>query len=159
MIQWIGHEGCEVALDTRYDPALISTWYGQASCELIDRYFRWSDTNAAAALAAEQQLVHIVDLRFTTLPAPAACKRLIEHARDDLGAEVTLSSVVVLGDPALRWVVSAAHRMSNGRGLEVVNSIDAAIELALRRMWDARIPPPCGLAPGRYEAPTLELTG
>lgn len=160
MIQWIRHEGCEVALDRRYDPALISTWCGRPSCELIDRYFRWSDANAAATMAAEQQLVHIVDLTNTKLPVAAARKRAIEHARHDLAAQITLGTVVVLADPGLRWLVSAMHRMSTGgrattKSLDLVDSIDAAIEIALHRMWDARIPPPFGLDPGRYRPPTL----
>lgn len=159
MIQWIRHERCELALDTRYDPAVISTWYGRPSCGLVDRFFSWSDANAAAALAAEQQLVHIVDLRSTELPRATVCKRAIEHARDDLGAEVTLSTIVVVDDPGLRWLVSAMARMNqprHGASLSFVESIDEAIAIALERMWDARIPPPLGLVPGRYQPPVSQ---
>lgn len=159
MIQWLNEEQGGVALDLRHDPALISTWYGQPSCALIDRYFAWSDATAAAALAAEQQFVHIVDLRQVEPPSANVRRRALEHMRTNLAAEIQLASIVVLDSPLLASLIRVAHRAPLGREskLMLVDTLDEAIERGLAELRDARIPPPMGLAPGRYRTPMLEL--
>lgn len=157
MLQWIQDGECGVALDTRHDPALISTWHGQPTCALMDRYFAWSDAMAAAALAAEQQLIHIVDLRWTRLPPAAVRKRIMEHMRCNVASELQLATVAVVDNSALASLVRAAVWL-NGRRAELLifDSIDEAIERSLQRLRAARIPPPLGLEPGRYQPPLLE---
>jgi hypothetical protein len=160
MIQWLHDEQCSVALDTRHQPALISTWYGQPSCRLVDHYFSWSDACAAAALADEQRMIHIINLLGVQVPAAIVRKRAIEHARENLAVELRVATIAVTESLAMRGFVGALFATGQYRHdseVLVVESIDEAIEEGLRCLREARIPPPVGLAPGRYCAPTLDL--
>lgn len=162
MIEWLQDERCGIALDSRHHPVVISTWQGAPSAKLVDDYYRWSDATAAAALAAEQRLLHIVDLTGAQWPQAAVRKRVVEHVSVNLAAEVMLSTIVVCGDFADRMTsfVRSVDQLRGGRHVEeliIVETVAEAIEVALERMWSARIPPPLGLEPGRYQAPRLEL--
>jgi hypothetical protein len=155
MFRWMHGDDCGVALDTRHHPVVITTWYGAATCALIDEYFRWSDATTAAALAAEQQVVHVIDLRRAERPSALACKRAIEHSRDDIAAEVRLATIAV-AEPVLGSVVRVSGCMGRHKQMpNVVDTIEDAIELALLELRGARIPAPVGLTPMRYRAPTL----
>lgn len=155
MLRWMHGDDCGVALDTTHDPVVITTWYGAATCTLIDDYFRWSDANTAAALAAEQQLIHIFDLRDAERPSARACMRAIEHSRDDIAAEVRLATIAV-AEPVLGSVVRVAGCLGRYRSAPiVVSTIEDAIEIALIELRGARIPAPLGLTPRCYRAPTL----
>lgn len=155
MLRWMYGDDCGVALDTTHDPVVITTWYGAATCALVDDYFRWSDALTAAAMAAEQQLVHVIDLRHAERPAVLVRKRSIEHSRHDIAAEVRLATIAV-AEPVLGTVVRAAGSVGRYRQApSLVNTIEDAIELALTELRSARIPAPVGLTPRRYRAPTL----
>jgi hypothetical protein len=155
MLRWLHGDDCGIALDSRYEPIVITTWYGSPTCALIDEYFRWSDATTAAAMASEQRLVHVVDLRHARRPSALARKRGVEHMREDLFAEVRLASIVV-AEPVLGAVVRFDARMSQLRHApSIVETIEAALELALLELRAARIPAPVGLTPRRYRAPAL----
>ena len=157
MLQWLRDDGCGIALDTAHNPVVISTWLGRPSVELVDRCYRWFDATAAAALASEQQLVHIADLSGARQPEALVRKRIYEHARDDLAAEVTLVTIVVRGDMDPCGFVRSIGRQPGARHAQfiVAESVREAIVVALARMWDARIPPPFGLDPVHYRTPQL----
>jgi hypothetical protein len=147
-----------VALDSRPHPVMIASWHGAASVELVDQFYRWTDTCAAAAMAAEQQLIRIADLTRARPPAAHVTKRALEHARNDLAAEVTLALYVVVDDPILRRIITAMRWSSGGRrdpDIAVVPSMTAAIELTLERLRAERIPLPAGLDPVGYQPPRL----
>ena len=155
MLRWLHDDACGVALDTRHEPVVITTWYGAATCALIDDYFRWSDATIAAAMATEQRLVHIVDRRRSERASPLARKRAIDHSREDPAPHVRIATIVV-AEPSIATLVRAATRM--GRSVyspETVETIEEAIELALIELHNAKIPAPLGLSPGHYRAPTL----
>jgi multidrug resistance efflux pump len=159
MLRWLHGDDCGVALDTRHEPIVITTWCGSSTCALIDDYFRWSDANTAAAMATEQRLIHVVDLRHSGRPSALVRKRAMEHAREDLAAEVRLSTIVV-AEPTMGAVARIAGR--EGRywhAPSIVETIEEAIELALLELRDARIPAPVGLTPRHYRAPTLVSAG
>lgn len=150
-----------MALDSRHEPVLITTWYGAPSCEVIDAYYAWSDAHAAAAMAAEQQRVHIADMRHARLPTPLVRKRVAEHAVADLALELRIASIVVSGDPQLVGFVRVAGRAAPTREqprMIAVERIDEAIESARALLRAARIPPPLGLIPGRYRPPAIHQT-
>ena len=158
MLQWLRDDECGIALDTAHNPVVISTWLGRPSGDVVDRYYRWCDATAAAALAAEQQLVHIADLSGARQPAARVRKRIYEHAQDDLAAEVALLTIVVRGDMDPCGFVRSVGRLASARHateLVVVETVREAILVALARMWDARIPPPFGLDPVHYRTPRL----
>jgi hypothetical protein len=158
MIEWIRERECAVALDSRPHPVLIASWHGVATVELVDRFYRWTDSCAAAALAAEQQLIRIADLTHARPPAAHVTKRALEHARNDLAAEVTLALYVAVEDPILRRIVTAMRWTAGGRRepeVAVVGSMASAIELALDRLRTERIPLPAGLDPIAYRPPRL----
>jgi hypothetical protein len=155
MLRWLHGDDCRVALDTRHDPVVITTWYGAATCALIDDYFRWSDANTAAAMAAEQQIIHVIDLRHAKPLSALACKRALEHRREDLALEVRLATIAV-ADVGLGTVVRVPE--SRGRfkyAPSFAETIEDALELALAELRSARIPAPVGLTPRRYRAPTF----
>jgi hypothetical protein len=154
MLRWMHGDDCGVALDTTHHPVVITTWYGAATSALVDDYFRWSDVNTAAALAAEQQLIHVIDLRRAERPPGLVSKRAIEHSREDIAPEVRLATIAV-AEPVLGAVVRAAGCVCRYRQApSVVETIEDAIELALIELRAARIPAPVGLTPWRYRAPT-----
>ena len=158
MIEWIRDEDCAVALDSRMHPVMISSWHGAPSVPAIDAFYRWSDIRAAAAMAAEQQLIRIADLSRARPPVAAARKRAFEHARNDLVIEVSLVLFVVVDDPTLRSIVNTMRWIGGGRReLEIVTveRMSKAIELTLERLRAERIPAPDGLDPIRYEPPRL----
>lgn len=154
-IEWLEDDRCAVALDTRHDPVLITTWHGNATVALVDRYYSWSDANAAATLAAEQRIVHVVDLSYCGKPAARVRKRVYEHTRGNLSAEVVMSTVVVLDNPRMRGVITATRWMSGARDgeLVIVETIGEALSFALDRLRAANIPQPPSLEPDRYRAP------
>jgi hypothetical protein len=155
MLRWLHGDDCGVALDTRHEPIVITTWYGSLTCALIDDYFRWSDANTAAALASEQRLIHVVDFRHAQRPSALVRKRTLEHARNDLAAEVLLATIVV-AESDLGAVVRTATRVGRHRyAPSLLDTIEEAIELALLELRAARIPAPVDLTPRRYRAPTL----
>jgi hypothetical protein len=156
MIEWLQDQTSAVALDTRPHPAVISSWHGRPTVELIDRYYRWSDAMTAAALAAEQRLVCIADLRAAGAPSPWVCKRLYEHARDDVAREVVLVTIAVVEDPRLRAIIKTMRRLSGGPRepeIVIVDRMADALEYTLARLRAERIPRPDGLDPSRYGAP------
>lgn len=164
MIEWLQDEQCRIALDTRHHPVVISTWRGLPGVDLVDRYYRWSDRTAAAGLAAEQQLLHIVDLTRAQWPHASVRMRAVDHVSLNLADEVMLSTIVVCGDLADRMsaFVGSVARLRGGRRvaeLLIVETVSEAIELALERMWSARIPPPFGLDPDCYQTPRLDAAG
>jgi hypothetical protein len=159
MLRWLHDGDCGVALDTRHEPIVITTWYGSITCALIDDYFRWSDATTAAAMASEQRLIHVVDFRHAERPSALVRKRAVEHSREDLAAEVRLASIVV-AEPRLGPVVRTAARAARYRHApSLVETIEEAIELALLELRAARIPAPVDLTPRRYRAPTLASAG
>jgi hypothetical protein len=158
MIEWIRERDCAAALDSRSHPVMISSWYGAPSVKLVDEFYRWSDRRAAAAMAAEQQLIRIADLSNARPPSGHARKRAFEHTRNDLVTEVTLALIVVVDDPTLRGVVTAMRWLGGGRrelDIVVVTRMASAIELSLERLRKERIPAPAGLDPFHYEPPRL----
>jgi hypothetical protein len=162
MIQWLQDEECGIALDTRHHPVVILSWQGRPSTELIDSYYCWSDATAAAALAAEQQLLQIADLTGVQWPTAAVRMRVVNHRSLNLAAEVMLSTIVVCGGYSgrLNGFVRSVGQLGGGRRsaeLFIVETMPEAIEVALAKMWSARIPPPLGLDPRRYQAPRLDL--
>jgi hypothetical protein len=159
MLRWMYGDDCGVALDTRHDPIVITTWYGAATCALIDDYFRWSDATTAAAMAAEQQIIHVIDLRHAERPSALVRKRALDHTREDLAAEVRLATIAVVA-PGLGSVVRISGCMGQHEyAPNVVETIEDALELALVELRSARIPAPPGLTPRRYRAPTLASAG
>ncbi|HVH98218.1 MAG TPA: hypothetical protein VM869_05900 [Enhygromyxa sp.] len=137
---------------------MISSWYGAPSLAIVDEFYRWSDRRAAAAMAAEQQLIRIADLSNAVAPEASVRQRAIEHTRNDLVTEVTLALIVVVDDPTLRGVVTAMRWVGGGRReLEIVEvtQMATAIELALERLRVERIPAPAGLDPIHYVPPRL----
>lgn len=161
MIEWIRERDCAVALDSRSHPVMISSWYGAPSVALVDEFYRWSDRRAAAAMAAEQQLIRIADLSKARAPSGEARKRALDHSRNDLVNELTLALIVVVEDPTLRGVVTAMRWIGGGRrelDIVVVTQVSRAIELALARLRVERIPAPTGLDPIHYEPPRLAST-
>jgi len=157
MIEWLHDPRAEVILDTRHHPAVISTFRGSVSVDLVDGYFGWSDAVAAAAMAEEQLLVHVTDLSDALIPAPLVRKRVIEHNFANLAGEVSLAHIVVVPSLGLRTVVRTIARLSqpHRRSPELLfaSTLEEGLELALRLLWKARIPPPPGLDPSRYETP------
>lgn len=155
MIRWLHGDDCGVALDTRHEPVVITTWYGSATPALIDDYFRWSDATAAAAMATEQRLIHVVDLRRAEQAGALARKRALEHSREDPAALVRLATIAV-AEPSLAAMVRFAVRMRrSGPATNIVDTIEEAIEMALLELHSARIPAPLGLTPHHYRAPIL----
>src|SRR5690606_33704201 len=107
---------------------------GAPSVALVDEFYRWSDRRAAAAMAAEQQLIRIADLSKARAPSGEARKRALDHSRHDLVNELTLALIVVVEDPTLRGVVTAMRWIGGGRrelDIVVVTQVSRAIELAL----------------------------
>lgn len=155
VIHWLQDQTSAVGLDTRPDPVVISSWHGRPTVGLVDQYYRWSDRSSAAALAAEQRLIRIADLRAARAPAAEACKRLYEHARDDLAGEVVIVTFVVLDSPLLYDIVKAMGWLRAGREPELVlvERMATALELTLARLRAERIPAPAGLDPVRYGPP------
>lgn len=157
MLRWLHGDGCGVALDTRHEPVVFTTWYGPASCALVDDYFRWWDATSANAMANEQRLIHVMDLRRAERAGPLARKRALEHMREEPAAHLRLATIAV-AEPSLAAMVRVAARMGR-RSLEpcIVDTIEEAVELALIGLRSARIPAPMGLSPEQYQAPTLDV--
>ena len=161
MIEWLQDEQGAVALDTRHHPVVIVTWEGTASVDLVDRYFCWSDAAAAAAMAQEQQLVHITDMSRGQLPSARVRKRIIEHSALNPAVEVALAHIMVVPEFGLRGLVRTVARFVQPQiqqpQMMFAGTVEEAIEVALGLLWEARIPPPFGLNPERYQAPRIEL--
>ena len=161
MIERLQSEKGGVVLDMRYGPVIISTWEGSPSIELIDRYYRWSDAVAAAAMAEEQMLVHITELSRARVPGAAVRKRIIEHALANPALEVSLAHVLVVPERRLHTLVNSIARFVAPHiaqpELVFTASIEGALERSIELLWKARIPPPMGLRPEAYEVPQLEL--
>lgn len=157
MIPQLQAQTGRVALDTRYDPVVISTWEGSASVDLVDRYYGWSDETSAAAMAQEQQLIFITDLTQAQLPDAAVRKRVIEHSNASPAAEIALAHILVVPELGLRTLVRSIARfvspMAGRPELVFAASIEGAIEISIQLLWKARIPPPAGLRPEGYVAP------
>ncbi len=155
MLRWLHGDACGVALDTRHEPVLFTTWYGAATCDLVDDYFRWWDAVSAHAMATEQRLIHVMDLRGAEQAGALARKRALEHAREEPAPQLRLATIAV-AEPSLATLVRVAARMGR-RSHEpaIVDTIEEAVELALFELRSARIPAPLELTPDRYRAPTL----
>lgn len=152
MIQILGHD-CGVALDTSHHPVVITTWYGAPTSDLVDDYVTWRDATSAEAMAAEQQLVYVIDLRRAARPSGLVRKRLLEHSRNDIAAEVRLATFAV-AEPDLGALVRAAGR-AHKQPPSIVPTIEQAILMALTALRAARIPVPRGLTPEGYRTPRL----
>jgi hypothetical protein len=110
------------------------------------------------ALAAEQRVIHIADLRSARMLSPRARKRVMDHMQLGVAPDTHLATVVVVDNAALAALVRTVMWMGGRRPeLMIFDSIDEAIERSLLCLRDARIPPPIGLAPGCYQSPRPEL--
>ena len=161
MIDWIRGEDCAVAIDTGAHPVVIVTWFGTATIELVDAYYRWSDASVAAAIAAEQRLVRIHDVSVASYPPARVCQRAYNHARADLASIITVAHFAVLTDARLRRALGALRWFCGGRRdpeLEIVDRIATALELTRERLWAERIPLPRGLDPAAYQRPCLDTS-
>jgi hypothetical protein len=156
MIEWIRYPDGAVALDSRMHPVMISSWYGEATVEAVDEFYRWSDRSAAAAMADEQRLIRIADLTHARPPSGAVRRRAFDHNRNDLSGEVSIVRFIVIDNPILRSIIHTMRWMGGGRRsaeLVIVDKLSTAIELTLERLRSERIPAPEGLDPIRYEPP------
>lgn len=145
-------------MDNRHHPVVISSFEGSPGVSVIDAYYAWTDAMAAAAMAEEQQLVHVTDLSEARMPTPRVRKRVIEHNLANLAAEVSLAHVIVVPSLGLRTIVQTVARLSRPRlgepELLFASSLEQGIEFALGLLWEARIPPPFGLDPSKYQRPS-----
>jgi hypothetical protein len=160
-ITWIRGVDCAIAIDMRAHPVVITTWFGTATVDLIDRYYQWFDTLVAASLAAEQRLVRISDLGPARFPPGNVRKRSYEHIRGDLATDVTLVNYVVVENPLIRGVVASIRWIGGGRrepDFQLVDTVPHALERAIERLKIARIPRPEGLEPDSYEPPRFDPT-
>src|SRR5689334_18070861 len=99
--------GASVVLDDRHWPVIFSTWFGEPTVALIDKYFEAHEANLTRAKNEKTQFVLVTDTFATARPSPAARKRIADltEARLERIVPATLKSFIVIENPLIRGVV------------------------------------------------------
>jgi hypothetical protein len=149
--RWIhGAAGDAIALDERWFPVLISTWFGAAGEDSVREYFRWLGEQAAGARAQGVPLVNVTDTGPAGLPA-ASVRRLIadltlEWERRELQG-VAVHAYVVIESALLRGTLNALAWMHGAMRAVNVGSLREALERAEMDLVRAGAAVPKGFDP------------
>lgn len=137
----------EVALELVDDhfPLVLVRWAGHVQPQHVLRMIRFVDAQVENAVAEQVRLVQICDAREAAVPSTLVRDMLIDWLvdRPRRDGALAMRSFVVVSDPMMRGVV-ASLRWATGRGdgLQVVSTLEQAIEGARRSFQEVGQPVP-----------------
>jgi hypothetical protein len=153
------HEGPTgvVALDDRWFPVVIATWWGEIVSEHVEAHYAWYDRELARAASEGSKLVAVNDILELQRVAGAIRRRFAEEtdAREDELRE-NVVGIFVVARRALWLGMAAAVVSMVGGGLRISSFGDmpSALERALVKLDHASVPRPAGLDPATYVRPS-----
>lgn len=167
-VRWLGAVGSRsvlehhvgaagaVAMDDRWFPIVIGTWWGEVEPALLDSYYAWFDRQLARAREEGTQIALVFDARGVTRTT-AAIRRRFVHETDIreamLRERVVGMFVVVRGALLLGMVAAIVTLVRGGLRLSTVGEPSAALERALAKLDHAGVARPAGLDPRSYAPP------
>lgn len=128
----------EFVVDTRHLPLLVTTWFGQPTIPLVDKYDAWLRHFIETSALANRRVVLLDDATRAERPSPPVRGRM---AKIDCPANVVVARVIVAPTSALRGAVTALT-WSTGKPLQAVDSIEAAVTESLKIFAEHQIIPP-----------------
>lgn len=141
MTQWATANGKGAAeIDTRYVPALITTWWGTADRTVVDHVFDALDEELRRAKVAGQKVVTISYMAQPGMPDAVTRKRMAERAEqtNQRFGSVSVGSIIVLESKISRAALQAVNWLTgSGDTGTVVGTLDEGFDLASRLLEDA----------------------
>lgn len=123
-----------IALDARFPPLFITTWFGAPTTSLVDAYFERSDVLFDGAVTELRKLVLITDLGDADYADATVRRRLAEatEARQDRGhSTCILGNFVVVRSAAVRGALTAIGWLSETtRSLTLIKDMETALSRA-----------------------------
>lgn len=145
-----------VAMDDRWFPIVIGTWWDEVEPALLDAYYAWLDRQLARARQEGTRLALVIDARGVTR-LTATIRRRFVHETDVreavLRERVVGMFVVVRGALLLGMVAAIVTLVRGGLRLSTVSEPSAALERSLTKLDGAGVARPAGLDPRSYAAP------
>jgi hypothetical protein len=129
---------CEVVIDTRRLPLVVTTWFGAPSLGLVEAYDGWLRRFVEASSVAGRRVVLLDDGTRAERPTPQVRGRL---AQLECPSTVVVARVIVAASAGIRGAVTALT-WSTGKQLQTVETIEDGINEALRIFAANGIVPP-----------------
>lgn len=112
MTQWSTADGKGAAeLDTRYDPVIITTWWGTVDRVVVDHVFDALDEQLRRAKVARQKVVTISYMAKPGMPDAVTRKRMAERAQatNERFGSTSVGSLIVLESQISRAALKAVQ--------------------------------------------------
>lgn len=147
--------GGSLALDDRWFPLVIGTWWGEIGPEMMDVYFGWYDRQLARARAEGTKLALVIDALAVKGPSGAMRRRFVAEsgAREAVNREQVASMQVVVRGAFLLGVLASVMSLVRGLRVSSTGDVATALERSLARLDLAGVPRPAGLDPTAYATP------
>jgi hypothetical protein len=129
---------CEVVIDTRRLPLVVTTWFGSPTLGLVEAYDGWLRRFIEASSVSGRRVVLLDDGTRAERPTPQVRGRL---AQLECPSTVVVARVIVAASPAIRGAVTALT-WSTGKQLQTVETIEQGVNEALRIFAANSIVPP-----------------
>jgi hypothetical protein len=145
-----------LALDDRWFPVVIGTWWGEIGPGMMDAYFGWYDRQLARAREEQTKIALVIDALEIVRLSGEMRRRFIAESdlREGPNREHVASMCVVLRGALLRGILASVATLVRG-ALRVSSAGDVltALERSLARLDHAGVARPAELDPRSYAAP------
>ena len=155
-IETIADDHARIVVDDRYFPLVVTTWFGDPSEAMVERYFAWLVGLVDRTVAAQTKYVLITDASDAKRPRPSVRQQIAERtdALPDVVVDINVGNYVVVENPLVRGALTAMQWLSRSTWTnKTVGSCAEAIALGLEDLDGHGIPRPAGLDPARYARP------
>ncbi len=146
---------CEVIVDERYYPIMITTWIGNASKEAVDWFFVHNDRELARVIKEGQVHAMLTDACAASRPDATARSQIAAKtnevkARYPEADALRAVSFVVLTNALIRGALTAVGWLVGGMDHEYTSTMEEALLKTKAAFETKKVPWPAGLDPSRY---------
>lgn len=159
MLERFGNGAGSLALDDRWFPVVIGTWWGEIDAAAMDAYFAWYDRQLTRARREGVKLALVIDALGVARPSGATRRRFVAEsdAREAANRELVASMFVVTKGAFVLGTLAAVASLVRGTlRLSSANDMTTALERSLARLDHAGVPRPAGLDPAAYVSPSRD---
>ena len=150
--------GRSLTLDERYFPLLISTWIGEPTLEMVDRYFAWNTVALIRARTEGMMAAVVIDALDAGLPDSSVLQVVAARSldiEDDAERYSIGQGYVALRSKLVRGALTAIRWVNPNVGIHPMKSMEAALAAALRELRERGHPMPVRV-PEVYERPRAQ---
>ncbi|MBZ0116315.1 MAG: hypothetical protein K8H88_04955 [Sandaracinaceae bacterium] len=134
MTQWVTQDRQGAAdLDIRYDPVIITTWWGVADRAVVDGVFDAMEEVMRKAQRERRRLVYLSNVAQPGMPTAVVRKHMAERSKriEDAYPDISVGSLVVMESDISRAALKAIQWLMNkGDSMIVVGTLAEAFKRA-----------------------------